>query len=98
MQEVATVEPSTGAQKPPKGLEENIYTLNKFIVDTVYKFICIIYDGNDFARFYVLETVARVPYFAYLSVRFPCASLCASPVLPLCMIDGALLSRSKRRR
>lgn len=23
---------------------------------------------RDFARFYVLETVARVPYFAYLSV------------------------------
>eukprot|EP00965_Chrysotila_dentata_P035267 1172907-Pleurochrysis_carterae.AAC.3 len=28
----------------------------------------IVYKDRDFARFYVLETVARVPYFAYLSV------------------------------
>jgi hypothetical protein len=35
---------------------------------SVYKIICVLYDNNDFARFYVLETVARVPYFAYLSV------------------------------
>ena len=27
-----------------------------------------LYEGRDFARFYVLETLARVPYFAYLSV------------------------------
>merc|ERR1712146_289054 len=38
------------------------------IVDSVYKVICLLYDGNDYARFFVLETVARVPYFAYLSV------------------------------
>uniref|UniRef100_A0A7R9ULZ6 Alternative oxidase n=1 Tax=Diacronema lutheri TaxID=2081491 RepID=A0A7R9ULZ6_DIALT len=35
--------------------------------------ICVLYPvtggPRDFARFYVLETVARVPYFAYLSVR-----------------------------
>jgi len=52
----------------PAQLEESIYKLNKFIVDTVYKAICLVYDGNDYARFFVLETVARVPYFAYLSV------------------------------
>jgi len=52
----------------PAPLEEKIYDLNKFIVDNVYKAICFLYDGNDYARFFVLETVARVPYFAYLSV------------------------------
>merc|ERR1719502_1399956 len=54
--------------KVPAELEQRVYDLNKFIVDTVYKAICFIYDGNDYARFFVLETVARVPYFAYLSV------------------------------
>jgi len=52
----------------PAELEETIYNLNKLIVDSVYKAICFLYDGNDYARFFVLETVARVPYFAYLSV------------------------------
>lgn len=32
-----------------------------FIVDTVY-------GNRSYARFYVLETIARVPYFSYLSV------------------------------
>jgi len=54
--------------KEPAPLEQSVYDLNKFIVDTVYKAICFLYDGNDYARFFVLETVARVPYFAYLSV------------------------------
>ena len=51
---------------------EGIFTFNKLLVDTVYQIICLLYPvkGNerDFARFFVLETVARVPYFAYLSV------------------------------
>jgi len=65
------------AAASPDDLEENIYTLNKLIVDSVYQAICLIYNKNDLskhstgectARFFVLETVARVPYFAYLSV------------------------------
>ena len=32
-----------------------------FIVDVVYK-------DRAYPRFYVLETIARVPYFSYLSV------------------------------
>jgi ubiquinol oxidase len=51
---------------------EGIFNFNKKMIDTVYDIICFLYPvkGNerDFARFYVLETVARVPYFAYLSV------------------------------
>lgn len=52
----------------PEEMDETLYNFNKFVIDTVYKIICVLYDKNDYARFYVLETVARVPYFAYLSV------------------------------
>ena len=48
-------------------MDEGIYGFNKKLIDTVYDVICFLYPvkGNDrdFARFYVLETVARVPYF-----------------------------------
>eukprot|EP00594_Rhizosolenia_setigera_P007128 CAMPEP_0178953344 /NCGR_PEP_ID=MMETSP0789-20121207/8368_1 /TAXON_ID=3005 /ORGANISM="Rhizosolenia setigera, Strain CCMP 1694" /LENGTH=302 /DNA_ID=CAMNT_0020634595 /DNA_START=174 /DNA_END=1082 /DNA_ORIENTATION=- len=58
--------------KQPQMMEEGIYKFNKTLIDTVYNIICFLYPvrGNkrDFARFFVLETVARVPYFAYLSV------------------------------
>jgi len=53
-------------------MEEGIYSFNKQLIDSVYDVICFLYPvkgtPRDFARFYVLETVARVPYFAYLSV------------------------------
>lgn len=56
----------------PHKMNERIFNLNKLIVDGVYSIICLLYPvtgkDRDFARFYVLETVARVPYFAYLSV------------------------------
>jgi len=60
---VAGVDPGT--------MDEGIFKFNKQLIDTVYDVICFLYPvrGNerDFARFFVLETVARVPYFAYLS-------------------------------
>jgi ubiquinol oxidase len=53
-------------------MDERIFKLNKTIIDSVYDIICFLYPvkgtARDFARFYVLETVARVPYFGYLSV------------------------------
>jgi ubiquinol oxidase len=53
-------------------MDEVIFDFNKVVIDTVYDLICLLYpvtgSPRDFARFYVLETVARVPYFAYLSV------------------------------
>jgi ubiquinol oxidase len=53
-------------------IDEGVYDFNKIVIDTVYDIICFLYPvkgtERDFARFYVLETVARVPYFAYLSV------------------------------
>ena len=53
-------------------IDERLFAFNKILIDTVYNIICFLYPvtggPRDFARFYVLETVARVPYFAYLSV------------------------------
>ena len=53
-------------------MDERIFGFNKVVIDSVYDIICLLYpvtgSERDFARFYVLETVARVPYFAYLSV------------------------------
>ena len=51
----------------PEMMNEDIYRFNKLLIDTVYNVICFFYpvEGTkrDFARFYVLETVARIPYF-----------------------------------
>jgi len=67
----------SAAQDEATMMDEGIYNFNKLVIDSVYDVICLIYDKNDLskntiaectARFYVLETVARVPYFAYLSV------------------------------
>lgn len=59
-------------QKDRQKMDERIYNFNKIVIDTVYDIICFLYPvrgtERDFARFFVLETVARVPYFAYLSV------------------------------
>lgn len=53
-------------------MDERIFAFNKVLIDTVYELICFLYPvkgtERDYARFFVLETVARVPYFAYLSV------------------------------
>mmetsp|Transcript_18539 Transcript_18539/g.26093 ORF Transcript_18539/g.26093 Transcript_18539/m.26093 type:complete len:312 (-) Transcript_18539:164-1099(-) len=70
---VLMVQPVVDAiAKTPNVIDENVYKFNKILIDTVYNIICFLYPvrGNkrDFARFFVLETVARVPYFAYLSV------------------------------
>jgi len=68
---VAPVQMSAGAPEAAE-MDERIYKFNKVVIDTVYDIICFLYPvtggKRDFARFYVLETVARVPYFAYLSV------------------------------
>lgn len=51
-----------------KHLDESIYNFNKMMIDTVKGSIDIMYADDAYARFFVLETVARVPYFAYLSI------------------------------
>ena len=58
-----------------RGLDERIFGFNRLLIGIVKGSIDAAYsyqdDGTlrqDVRRFYVLETVARVPYFAYLSV------------------------------
>ncbi|KAJ0031818.1 hypothetical protein Pint_13832 [Pistacia integerrima] len=36
--------------------------------DSVIKILDTLYRERDYARFFVLETIARVPYFAFISV------------------------------
>ncbi|PWA34750.1 Alternative oxidase [Artemisia annua] len=36
--------------------------------DSVIKILDTLYQDRDYARFFVLETIARVPYFAFMSV------------------------------
>ena len=63
---------TTTPQKVAARMDNVLFDFNKIVIDTVYDIICLLYPvtggPRDFARFYVLETVARVPYFAYLSV------------------------------
>ena len=42
--------------------------INKAVVKSAVKVIDKVYKDRDYARFYVLETVARVPYFSFVSV------------------------------
>ena len=50
------------------GLDERFYDFNRGLVDAVKGFLDVFLAGRDVPRFYVLETLARVPYFAYVSV------------------------------
>jgi len=57
--------PSTRFGKP---LTEDIQEFNKNMVGFLKMAIFdTIYAGRDYARFYALETIARVPYFSYLA-------------------------------
>lgn len=51
--------------KPLVKIEKRI---NKAVVKSAVKVIDKVYKDRDYARFYVLETVARVPYFSFVSV------------------------------
>ncbi|GLU18174.1 hypothetical protein SLE2022_344880 [Rubroshorea leprosula] len=43
-------------------------SVNIFLTDSVIKILDALYHDRDYARFFVLETIARVPYFAFMSV------------------------------
>ena len=43
-------------------------SFNSFILNNTVKFIDLIYSNRDLQRFWVLEVIARSPYFAFLSV------------------------------
>jgi len=43
-------------------------TLNSYILNVTVSILDFLYRGRDIQRFWVLETIARAPYFAFLSV------------------------------
>ena len=43
-------------------------TINTFVLNFTVAIIDFLYQGRDFQRFWVLEEIARAPYFAFLSV------------------------------
>jgi len=55
-------------QKPIAPVRKIERRINKVAVGSAVKVIDKLYEGRDYARFYVLETVARVPYFSFVSV------------------------------
>ncbi|XP_047957211.1 ubiquinol oxidase 4, chloroplastic/chromoplastic isoform X1 [Salvia hispanica] len=57
--------PSSGLEKWTIKLEQSI---NILLTESVIKILDTLYHDRDYARFYVLETIARVPYFAFVSV------------------------------
>jgi ubiquinol oxidase len=59
---LATVQPKVNIARK---FEKRV---NKAVVGTAVKVIDKLYENKDYARFYVLETVARVPYFSFVSV------------------------------
>ncbi|KAG6755814.1 hypothetical protein POTOM_039220 [Populus tomentosa] len=69
-----THEPVHGSPQSssPSGLETWAIKLeqsvNVFLTDSVIKILDTLYHDRDYARFFVLETIARVPYFAFISV------------------------------
>ncbi|KAL4562993.1 hypothetical protein LXL04_027024 [Taraxacum kok-saghyz] len=63
-------EPPNG--QPPSSMEKIIIkieqSINVFLTDSVIKVLDTLYHDRDYPRFFVLETIARVPYFAFMSV------------------------------
>ena len=43
-------------------------TFNKIVLEINIAIIDFLYQGRDYQRFWVLEEIARAPYFAFLSV------------------------------
>ncbi|KAJ4778725.1 Ubiquinol oxidase [Rhynchospora pubera] len=43
-------------------------SINIFLTETIIQVLDALYHDRHYARFYVLENVARVPYFAFISV------------------------------
>nr|GEZ07970.1 ubiquinol oxidase 4, chloroplastic/chromoplastic [Tanacetum cinerariifolium] len=63
-------EPPNG--KPSSSIEKWVIkveqSINIFLTDTVIKILDVLYHDRDYPRFFVLETIARVPYFSFISV------------------------------
>ena len=47
---------------------EKMKSFNSFILNITVSILDFLYQGRDYQRFWVLEEIARAPYFAFLSV------------------------------
>jgi ubiquinol oxidase len=47
---------------------EYMSEINKYSVTLIKNILSLAFGDRDIARFYALETIARVPYFAYTSL------------------------------
>ncbi|CAM6126669.1 unnamed protein product [Calypogeia fissa] len=69
---VVTEQPVTDPGSSPEGLEKWVIAAEKgfnvVATDFVVRILETLYAKRLYARFYVLETIARVPYFAFVSV------------------------------
>ena len=45
-----------------------MHTINRFVLDITVAILDFLYQGRDYQRFWVLEEIARAPYFAFLRV------------------------------
>ncbi|XLR35281.1 hypothetical protein S83_063181 [Arachis hypogaea] len=50
-------------------------SVNISLTNSVIKILDTLYHDRDYARFFVLETIARVPYFACSSTNLICCDL-----------------------
>ncbi|KAI3741016.1 hypothetical protein L1987_58680 [Smallanthus sonchifolius] len=57
--------PPTSVEKWVIKIEQSI---NILLTESVIKVLDTLYHDRDYPRFFVLETIARVPYFAFMSV------------------------------
>lgn len=57
-----------GTVSPRQELPMIIQLINQYIIEFVKNILSLVYGNRDIARFAALETIARVPYFAYTSV------------------------------
>lgn len=61
-------EPPTPQVDVSPQISKSMQATNKKLVDFAKEALSLAFEGRPFAYFYALETIARVPYFAYVSV------------------------------
>ena len=55
---------STSLEHPLRSMKQ----FNTWVLDTTIYILDFLYRGRDFQRFWVLEVIARAPYFSFISV------------------------------
>ena len=72
--------------------------INTFVLGITISIIDYLYRGRHFQRFWVLEEIARAPYFAFLSVLHLRESLGLRGSMAYLFDEGALLHRASMKQ